>query len=249
MNSNDVLEHPRDFAQRDILRKAHSLAVRKIHRHFPESSRLTRSSEDGGVALSIRFRSTESRGPVAPRRLFLMTSDASSELELVECGLCAPEDWLPVLNDPLAYEYRIAPHPFTLGAAIEFHRRKVSAWKERSELVYGIRSAGDCVGIISLHSLDWRHMCAQVFYWVQASSRKQGLARRALTAVSRIAFEDLGLNRMEALLRSDNDPSRAVLERCGFVFEATLIEKFINNNRTYDGLQFRMTRTDYSSQS
>ena len=177
----------------------------------------------------------------------MVTEPAPQQVQLVEVNQCRPEDWLAVLDDPLWLEYRIGPHPFSLGAATAFHLRKLEGWGKTTEFLYGAFHESACVGVVSLHSIDWRHRCAQIFYWFARDQRRRGYARESVILLLKKAFDEHRLNRVEAQLRSDNLPSKRVLESLQFRFEAELPSKFINNDRPYDGLQYALLAEVYHS--
>jgi ribosomal-protein-alanine N-acetyltransferase len=54
-------------------------------------------------------------------------------------------------------------------------------------------------------------------YWVNAADNGRGLATRAVRAIKRVAFGDLGLHRIQAETLLHNVRSQRVLERNGFV--------------------------------
>jgi ribosomal-protein-alanine N-acetyltransferase len=62
-------------------------------------------------------------------------------------------------------------------------------------------------------------MMATVGYWIGASHARQGWMREALTAVRDHAFDHMAISRIEAACLPENAPSRALLDRCGFVHE------------------------------
>jgi ribosomal-protein-alanine N-acetyltransferase len=57
---------------------------------------------------------------------------------------------------------------------------------------------------------------ATLGYWVAERVNGRGLATRAVREVIGIAFEELGLHRLEAATLVDNAPSQRVLEKNGF---------------------------------
>ena len=57
---------------------------------------------------------------------------------------------------------------------------------------------------------------ATLGYWVTDRLTRRGLATRAVGDVIEIAFNELGLHRLEAATLVDNVPSRRVLEKNGF---------------------------------
>lgn len=56
-------------------------------------------------------------------------------------------------------------------------------------------------------------------YWTGAQFCRQGYMREALAAMAHYAFERLDLSRLEAACLPENEPSRKLLEKCGFKYE------------------------------
>ena len=82
------------------------------------------------------------------------------------------------------------------------------------------RKDGQIVGGLTLSNI--RRQPAQagtLGYWVGEAFAMQGYMTEALTALRDHAFNALDLSRLEAACLPDNDPSRRLLERCGFKYE------------------------------
>ncbi|RBY97149.1 alanine acetyltransferase [Blastococcus sp. TF02-8] len=76
---------------------------------------------------------------------------------------------------------------------------------------------GEVAGQITLSGLVRGPLqSAVVGYWVAQRYTRQGLAAAALAHVVRLAFDELGLHRLEAGTLVDNVASQAVLARNGF---------------------------------
>ncbi|WP_317057290.1 GNAT family N-acetyltransferase [Roseovarius rhodophyticola] len=56
-------------------------------------------------------------------------------------------------------------------------------------------------------------------YWTGEPYARQGFMREALLAMVHHAFERLNLSRLEAACLPENQPSRRLLEKCGFKYE------------------------------
>ena len=56
-------------------------------------------------------------------------------------------------------------------------------------------------------------------YWVGEPYARQGFMREAIEAVVHYAFSTLDLSRIEAGCLPENNPSRGLLEQCGFKYE------------------------------
>lgn len=168
-------------------------------------------------------------------------------LKLIEILDCDPNGFTSVFDQPLCEEYGIGPHPFSENDSREFYAQKLARWINREEFLYAVEESGHIAGVVSLHSIHWNHKCAQLFYWFGETHRGKGLATSAIIQLVHLSFQNYGLNRVEALLRTDNIASRRLLERIEFKQEALLRDKFLSNDRPYDGFQYRLLRTEYET--
>jgi ribosomal-protein-alanine N-acetyltransferase len=77
--------------------------------------------------------------------------------------------------------------------------------------------AGKVVGRITLSTIvRGPFQSCSVGYWVSGKENGRGLASAAVAAIKRVAFENLGLHRVEAGTLKHNVRSQKVLERNGF---------------------------------
>jgi ribosomal-protein-alanine N-acetyltransferase len=77
---------------------------------------------------------------------------------------------------------------------------------------------GDVVGRITLNEIvRGPFQSCSLGYWVSASHQGRGLATAAVREIVGVAFDDLGLHRVQAGTLRDNLRSQRVLERTGFV--------------------------------
>jgi RimJ/RimL family protein N-acetyltransferase len=118
----------------------------------------------------------------------------------------------------LANDRRIAentariPHPYTLDNAEGFLRYLEES---ENETAFAITRTDDVlIGICGL--IMKPHKAPEIGYWLGVPYWGHGYATEAARAVIDHAFEDLGLERLEAGARVSNPASRRVLEKCGF---------------------------------
>lgn len=78
------------------------------------------------------------------------------------------------------------------------------------------------LGGIGLHGIDWGARRFELGYWVRSGAEGKGYVSEAVTALTRMAFQDLRARRVEIRMDDGNLRSRAVAERCGFVLEGVL---------------------------
>lgn len=62
----------------------------------------------------------------------------------------------------------------------------------------------------------------EVGYWVRTSHTRRGIAAEAATAVSRVAFDTFGAERVEIRCDDRNDASGRVASKCGYALEGVL---------------------------
>jgi [ribosomal protein S5]-alanine N-acetyltransferase len=82
---------------------------------------------------------------------------------------------------------------------------------------FAILDGGRIAGVVSVSNVVRDPLeSATLGYWVAERVNGRGLATRAVGEVIGIAFEELGLHRLEAATLVDNTPSQRVLEKNGF---------------------------------
>jgi RimJ/RimL family protein N-acetyltransferase len=83
-------------------------------------------------------------------------------------------------------------------------------------------SPGRLLGGTGLHRMDWAVRRFEIGYWIRPEALGQGHVSEAVHLLTRMAFERLDAHRIEIRMDPRNLKSRAVAERCGFVYEGTL---------------------------
>lgn len=126
--------------------------------------------------------------------------------------------------DPSIYRWTLVPE----GLSEEEVRRWIAHTAERAarsksvQLAVVDSDAGQLLGGIGLTDFDWENAVAEIFYWTEAGARRRGVASHAVTLLSRWAFTDLGVARLELFTHIDNAGSQRVAERCGYKREGVL---------------------------
>jgi RimJ/RimL family protein N-acetyltransferase len=84
------------------------------------------------------------------------------------------------------------------------------------------RGSGALLGSTLLWRVDFELGQAELGFWLVAAARGRGVADRAIARTCRWAFDEYGLERIEARADVDNSHSQITLARVGFVREGTL---------------------------
>jgi [ribosomal protein S5]-alanine N-acetyltransferase len=132
---------------------------------------------------------------------------ALAELLRVNRDFLAP--WEPVRDDAYFTE---KGQRKVIDDALEEHRRGVAL----PHVI--LDGSARVVGRITLHGIVRRaFQSCSVGYWVSEDCNGRGLATAAVRRIKHVAFEELGLHRVQAETLVHNVASQRVLERNGFV--------------------------------
>lgn len=124
------------------------------------------------------------------------------------------------------------PHPYTRANALAFLRAAVSS-SDTSNLAIEVH--GEAAGAIGyVRGTDVERYSAEIGYWLGEAYWRQGIATEALILVTNHAFGVLNLLRLFALPFADNAGSIRVLEKAGYVREATLRSSSVKYGKPRD---------------
>jgi RimJ/RimL family protein N-acetyltransferase len=142
---------------------------------------------------------------------------------------------------------------YKLPANAEESARKMHArWLLREDLPLGIweRATGRYLGAINLNRIDWKVPSLDLGYWLRKSAEGHGYMTEAGKLVCSLAFETLGINRVEIHIASGNDRSVAVPRRLGFIHEGTLRQSGRSiTGELVDMMVFSMLQEEYNINS
>lgn len=143
---------------------------------------------------------------------------------------------------------RYTPHPAWKTAADgEAWFEKVRKNRESGaalQLVMVLAGAGRVVGTMVLFNFDAGPNSAVVGYSLIRELWGKGLTREALKAFADFAFDEMGLDRLEATLDPRNAASAKVLERCGFTREGHQRRNFYAKGEVSDTGLYGLLRGD-----
>jgi len=96
----------------------------------------------------------------------------------------------------------------------------------------------------SVYGIDLDQGRAGVGYWLSPRSRGRGVATHATRLMARLAFEVLGVARLELTCGPDNEASQRVALRCGFVHEGVLRSHMAFKGGRRDTMMFSLLRDE-----
>ncbi|KLV10813.1 N-acetyltransferase [Photobacterium ganghwense] len=102
-------------------------------------------------------------------------------------------------------------------------------------------------GSVSLNNLSSLVNSAELGYWIRSQTQRQGIATEACLVVSRFAFEQLGLTRLEIVTHTGNLASQRTALACHAKFECTARNRIMMHTQPIDGILFSLIPSDLAS--
>jgi ribosomal-protein-alanine N-acetyltransferase len=112
---------------------------------------------------------------------------------------------------------------------------------------FGIFAGNRLCGEINLNGVQrGPFQSAYVGYWIDRDSAGNGYVPEALVVLTRFAFEDLVLHRLQVAIVPRNQPSRRVVEKLGLRCEGTA-ERYLEINGVWeDHLRYAITAEEWA---
>lgn len=142
---------------------------------------------------------------------------------LVETNRTHLRKWLPWVDGMIFPEHFLA--------AI---KRWEQLYYERRGVYMGIRYRNELIGSINLHGIDWSNSQASMGYYLAKTLQGKGIMYKAAKGMIRIAFHDLGLNRVEIRCGKKNTKSQAIPSKLGFHAEGMIRDGEYLNGHFHD---------------
>ncbi len=163
----------------------------------------------------------------------LETGDASELHALIELNRTHLARWLPWA----AGQDRDGTERFLAEAERQFARDDGFQAK--------IAPAGEIVGVVGFHSVDWVNRNTSLGYWLAAGAEGRGTMTTVVGALLDHAFYEWELHRVEIQCAPENARSRAIPERLGFREEARLREAELVGDRYLDSVVYGLLEGEW----
>ena len=111
-----------------------------------------------------------------------------------------------------------------------------------------LKSTGEFIGTIDLHKMDTVLKKAAIGYIINQKYWNQGLTTEANRAVIELAFEKIGMNKLDAFHDKDNPASGKVMEKSGMRFSHEEPYARMDKNesgRIVTDVHYILTKEDY----
>ena len=179
-------------------------------------------------------------GDVGVRPFRLRDAQAWSESRIRNEEWLAPWEGRQPSLAPATWEERHSPAAF--AAMLRVMRRDSRAGRS---LPFAVMWHGALVGQVTVSNVvRGAFQSASVGYWVDRSAAGRGVIPTALALVVDHCFSEVGLHRIEANVRPENEPSLRVVRKLGFREEGRHARFLFIDGAWHDHLSFAVTVED-----
>ncbi len=143
-----------------------------------------------------------------------------------------------ISNKKIAKNTLRIPYPYTPKDASFWilQNRKLQKKKIKIAMNFAIDINGEIVGGIGLNKIEGHE--AELGYWLGEKYWGKGIMTFAVKALTKYAFDKLGLRRIYAYVFPPNKASAKVLQKAGYKYEGKLRKHVIKNGKLADDLLF-----------
>jgi ribosomal-protein-serine acetyltransferase len=162
-------------------------------------------------------------------------SDIDSLYEAVRESISEISEWMPWC------------HPdYSIKESRTWIESQPDKWEKGEEYNFAIsyNTGSLYLGGCGLRIIDRNIGIANLGYWVRTSQTKKGIATAATLLLTRFAFNELRLNRVEFTVAVDNQASLRVVEKVGAIKEGILRNKLTKRNTPCDAVMFSLIPQD-----
>lgn len=130
--------------------------------------------------------------------------------------------------------------------AFTYLQQSYKNYKDGIELAYNIFRNEQLIGRIGIHGIDKQNSHASIGYWLVEHEQGRGIITNSCNHLLTIAFEELGLNRIEILTATHNLRSTAVPLRLGFTHEGVLRQMERHGKNFFDLNIFSLLNVEWT---
>jgi ribosomal-protein-serine acetyltransferase len=133
----------------------------------------------------------------------------------------------------------------TRESTLEFIRGTRDQLAHNNGLQTAIVVDGNIAGVIGVHGISWPNRSTSIGYWLGEAFQGRGIMTAAVRTYTDHAFRTWNLQRVELQAAVDNQRSRAVAERLGFVCEGVRRQAEVVGARTHDVALYAVLAKDW----
>lgn len=155
---------------------------------------------------------------------------------------CDAEVLKTLINDP---ETESSVVGFSAPVSLHQQKKWIANLPDDS-FRYAIDADRNCVGVISLSSVDWKNRSANINIKLISDARGKGIAYRASKLLISYCFEELNFHCITANVLDNNNSSRKLWEKLGFTLDGILRQRVYKNGEYRNLLAFSLMKDEFN---
>lgn len=171
------------------------------------------------------------------------------KIRLRELRLSDAEALLAYYNNPMVYRYLDWYGPTDYKMAEDVLNHWINGYEKGYILRFAIadKESDQIIGTIFL--TDVSEIKAEIGYELDERYWRKGIMTEAMNEVIRLAFNKLGITRLQAIACEENEASQKILEKMGFMKEGLLrqYECHMVTGNCKDILMYSLLKTEYEA--
>ena len=159
----------------------------------------------------------------------------TERLVLRQISMLDLDDYFALRNNPEAMEY-LNKGAQTIEVVQDIIKRVETNLLNNTAINWGIslKSNPTFIGSIGYHKVDLDHHRAEIGYMLLPTYWRQGITDEAIKAVIHFGFNNMKLHSIEAHINPENNASRNLLLKQGFVKEAYFKQNYHFQGQFFD---------------
>lgn len=139
----------------------------------------------------------------------------------------------------------------TKEAVNELLDKYISSYEKSDYYRWAIieKNSNECIGQIAFFLVDNKNHFTEIEYCIGSEFQCRGYATEATKAIIKYGFEKINLHKIQICTKTINEPSKRVIEKCGFTYEGMLRDYFYQNGGYVGRLYFSMLKKEFESKN
>jgi ribosomal-protein-alanine N-acetyltransferase len=161
----------------------------------------------------------------------------TDRLILREHTLNDAEAWFKLRHNPDVMRYIDRDSPKDTTEVEDYINSLISGFEQGDSMGWAIAlkdNPAQMIGNIVFWRMDFPNYRAEIGYLLDPAHWRKGVLSEALTAIIAFAFEEMKLHSIEANINPENEASKRLLLKHGFVKEAYFRENYYYNGKFLD---------------
>ena len=149
---------------------------------------------------------------------------------------------------PEIAEHVMWQHHRSKADSMHFLRVVVQQYQNGTPSPWGIvyKENNKLIGTGGFHLWNFEHRKAEIGYALSAAYWNKGIMTEVLKVMIKFGFENLNLNRIEALCKVGNLASERVMQKCGMMLEGIFRQQIFVKEKFHDLKMYSILKSDFT---